>query len=210
MASVRLVYLCERTGLPGLDAQRSALRAAGITDAELADPYVDRWPRKPKPGEELQPARTDLTRAVRKGDEVWVARLGVLATTQDEALAFVIAITKFEAVLRDAATGGTYSVPAKAKAGVEAGLALARAIAADERAAVMERARRGKDGKTGGRRPIDPKVLKKAKALWDNHDISGDEAAKRAAVSKRTLARYFGKRNTPAFGKALNMRRGKQ
>lgn len=202
---MRLVYLRERKGLPSLEAQRAALLAAGLTDAEIEAAYID---RKVRPGETMQ--RDHIPGATRTGDEVWVARLGVLATSEAEAIAFTVAITRHGTVLRDAATGGKCAIPPEALNGVAAGLLLAAAIRADERAAVMERARRGrKGGKAGGRQPTDPKRLEAAKAYWFNHDISGDEAAERTGISKRTLARYLGKRGSPAFGAALNKRRQK-
>lgn len=201
---MRLIYLAERKGLPKLDAQRSALLAAGITEAELAEAYLD---RKVRPDEVAQ--RDYVPGACRPGDEVWIARPAVIATTEDVALRFVAAIARHGAVLCIASTGERYSAPAEAREGIDAGLRLVAAIRADERAAVMERARKGRHGKAGGRQPIAPAKLEKAKALWLNHDISGDEAAERTGISKRTLARYFGKRNTPAFGRALNMKRGK-
>lgn len=51
--------------------------------------------------------------------------------------------------------------------------------------------------------------LEAARAVWFDHNISGEEAAKRTGIGQRTLYRYFGKRDTPAFGAALNKRRAR-
>lgn len=210
MAGVRLVYLCERKGLPSLGAQRAAVAAAGLTADEIAAAYLDRITRRPRPGEAAQPQRAYLAPACRPGDEVWVPRLAVLAMAEAEALDFVIAITRYGAVLCDAATGERYAVQEAERAGVEAGLRLSRAIAADGRAAVMERARRGKaPGKTGGRTALPEARVRDVEPLWRDPQISEAEFRERTGIPGRTIRRYLGKRNTPAFGKALNDRRKK-
>jgi hypothetical protein len=201
---MRIPYLCERKGLPPLKDQRAALVVAGLTEDELREPYVDRRSRKPG-----QPERDYIVGAAREGDEIWVSRPAVVATTRDDALAFLAAISDHGAVLCIASNGARYHAPEAAQAAVRDGLNLAAAIAADERAAVMERARRGLHGKPAGKPRISADRLEAARAVWFDHAISSADAAERTGIASRTLHRHFGKRGSPAFGAALNKRRGK-
>lgn len=207
---MRMVYLCERKGLPGLAAQREALATAGLTDAELAEAYVDRISLRARPGTGGQPQRDYLVAAAREGDEVHVARPAVVATSEAEALAFLASISGNGAVLC-CASGERFRSPPEAQAAVADGLRLAAAIKADERAAVLELARaRKKPGRKGGKVRVPAELLEAAKPHWFNHDIDGDEAARRAGIGKRTLARALGPRGSPAFGAALvKMRKDK-
>lgn len=197
---MRLVYLCERKGLPAIAEQRAMLASAGVTEGEMADAYVDRVTRKPRPGEPSQPQRDFIPGAARPGDEVWVSRPGVIATTEAEALRFVAGISAHGAVLCIASTGERYSVPPEAQEAVADGLRLVAAIKQDERAAAMERARKGLRGKPAGKPRIAPARLEAARAAWFDPSIDGDEAARRAGIGRRTLHRHFGPRETPAFG----------
>lgn len=201
---MRLVYICDRKGLPKPAAQRAALAEAGITEEEMAEAYVDRLTRA---GPQVE--RDHIVGAARPGDEVWVARPAVVATTDTEALRFLARISEHGAVLCIANTGARYSAPPEAQDAVASGLRLAADIKADERRAVLERARKGLRGKPAGKPKISPERLEAARAVWFDHAISGEDAATRTGIGKRTLHRYFGKRETPAFGKALNKRRGK-
>jgi DNA invertase Pin-like site-specific DNA recombinase len=196
-----LVYLCERKGLPSLDAQRAALREAGLTDEELAEAYIDRRTRKPRPGETAQPARDYIRGAARGGDEVWVMRPAVIATTLDDALAWVAEICDQGATLRIASTGESYNCPSAVAPQIADGLRLAAAIREDERKAVLERARKGLRGKPAGKPKISAERLEAARVHWFDQTIDGDEAARRTGIGRRTLHRYFGPRETPAFGK---------
>lgn len=210
MANARMAYLCERKGLPSLDAQRATLAAAGLTAAELAEAYVDCMNRKPRPGEPAQPERDHVIGAARRGDEVWVARLGVVATVEDDALRFLAAVSDHGAVLCDATTGQRFHAPSAAQEHVSAGLRIAAAISADARAATLEKARRQRPkGKTGGKEEIAPERIEAARPLWFDHRLSEAEVEERTGIAGRTLRRRFGKRGTPAFGKALNKQRGK-
>jgi len=198
---VRLVYTCERKRLPKPAEQRAALAAAGITPEELADAYHDRLTKKPRPGEPTQPQRDHIVGAARPGDEVWVSRPAVVATTEAEALRFLAQISEHGAVLCIASTGDRYSAPPEAQAGIAAGLRLASAIRADERKAVMEKARKGLRGKPAGKPKVSPERMEAARLHWFDATIDGDEAARRAGIGRRTLHRHFGPRETPAFGK---------
>ncbi|MBX9594046.1 MAG: hypothetical protein K2X46_06760 [Roseomonas sp.] len=199
MASERLVYKCERKGLPSLAEQDATLRAAGLTEAELADAYVDRG--RPRQGEPAQPERDHIVGAARPGDEVWMARPAVVATTEDDALRFLARISEHGTVLCIASTGARYSAPPEAQEAVASGLRLAADIKRDERAAVLERARKGIRGKPAGKPAVGPERMEAARVFWFDATIDGDEAARRAGIGRRTLHRHFGPRETPAFGK---------
>ena len=204
---MRMVYLCERKGLPKVADQRAALLAAGLTDDELAEPWLDRATRKPRPGEPTQPQRDYIVGAAREGDEVWVARPGVIATTLDEAMGWVARICDQGAILRIASTGESYHCPSAVAPQIADGLRLAQAIKSDERRAVKERARKGLRGKPAGKPAIGAERMEAARAVWFDQSIDGDEAAKRAGIGRRTLHRHFGPRETPAFG---NKRKGRK
>lgn len=207
---MRLVYLCERKGLPSLDDQRAAVRAAGATEEEVAGAYLDRCMRKPRRGEPAQPQRDYLPGAAREGDEVLVARLGVLATTRDDALRFVSAIAEHGAALRDAATGRRFSVRPEAAQDVADALLIAADIEADEQDARMEKARQGKrKRKTGGVPSPSPERIEAARAPWFDHRLSEAEVETITGIKGRTLRRHLGNRGTPAFGLALKKMRGK-
>lgn len=198
---MRMVYLCERKGLPKLADQRAALLAAGMTEDELAEPWLDRAMRKPRPGEKTQPERDHLVGAAREGDEVWVARLAVLGTSEADMLAWAARLTEHGAVLCDASTGQRHRCPPECQEAVAETLRLVAAWRQDERKAVMERARRGLRGKPAGKPKISGERLEAARVHWFDHTIDGDDAARRAGIGRRTLHRHFGPRETPAFGK---------
>jgi hypothetical protein len=179
-------------------AQDAALLAAGLTPEEIAEAWADRG--KPKPGEPLQPQRDYMIGAARDGDEVWVARAGVLATTEDEAILFVSKLCDMGAVLRIATTGETFKLAAGAAKEVADALRLAVAIRDDERKAVMEKAR-GAIKTRHGRTPIAEDKLKKARALWADDDYSTADVSRKTGIAVRTLYRYFGTKGTPAFGR---------
>jgi hypothetical protein len=203
MATVRIAYMCERKGLPKLADQRAALAAAGLTDDELAQPYVDRVTRAAGG----QPERDYIIGGARAGDEVWVSRPAVIATTEAEALRFLASVSDHGAVLCIASTGGRYSAPTAAQDAVAAGLRLAAEVKADERRAVLERARKGLRGKPAGKPKVGAERMEAARIIWFDQTISGDEAAAKAGIGRRTLHRHFGPREAPAFGK---QRRGRK
>jgi hypothetical protein len=205
-----LVYLCERKGLPKPADQRAACVAAGASEEEMDAAWVDDCRRKVRAGEPTQPNRDYMVGAAREGDDVLVARLGVLATTREEAMRFVAALGAHGCGLRDASTGRRYMIRPEAAQDVADALRLAADIEADEARARMEKARRGKKkGKTGGAPSPDPAQIERAKQWWFDHTLSEAEASAKAGIKGRTLRRYLGNRGTPAFGRALQKLRGK-
>lgn len=206
---VRLPYICIRKGLPAEGEQRATLAAAGLTKAELAEAYRDDRSRRPKKGEAPQPERDHIIGAARPGDEVWVARLGVLATTQAEGLEFVARVCDQGAVLCCATTGRRYRVRSEAKQDVADALRLAADIAEDERKAVMERARKHIKAMPGAVPKMSEAEKERAARYWYDQTLTTEQATLKAGFAERTLYRTLGKRNRPAFGKAVNKRRTK-
>lgn len=204
-----LLYICLRKGLPSEAEQRSAMAAAGATEEELADPWRDDCRKRVRSGLPAQPARDYIPGAARKGDVVMVARLGVLATTHEDALRFVSAIAEHGAVLHDASSGRRYSVRPEAAQDVADALALAADIAADERRASLAKARSHITQRASSKTELSPDRDAAARAVWFNHTLSGLEAAAQIGLPLKTCYNLFGKRGSPAFGAALNKRRGK-
>lgn len=180
-------------------AQDAALLAAGLSQEEVAEAWVDAQ-RKPKPGEPVQPQRDYMIGAARPGDEVWVARAGVLATTEDDAIAFVSKLCDQGAVLRIASTGETFKLSAKASKEVAGALRLAVAIRDDERKAVLEKARQSIRVRPG-RVPTAADKIAKARVLWADDEYSAAAVSRKTGIAVRTLYRYLGPKGTPLFGK---------
>ena len=186
-------------GLPTEAVQRAALVAAGVTEAEMAEAYIDRG--KPRKGEPAQPQRDYIIGASRPGYEVWVARAGVVSTTLDDALVFLARICDLGAVLCVAASGERFCCPSGAAPQIADGLRFAAAIRLDERAAGMAIARAGLRTKPAGKPRTPAAKLEAARAHWFNPDIDGNKAAEKAKISRSVLHRQFGPRNTPRFGR---------
>jgi hypothetical protein len=201
----RLYYICLRKGLPTEAEQRATMVADGSTAADLADAYVDDCTRRRE-----QPQRDFILPACREGDEVVVARLGVLAATQEDALRFVSALAEWRAVLRDASNGRRYSVRPEAAPDVADALRLAADIAADERAAVMARARSHIRNPTPPERVMDDAARQRAALFWYDQTLTTVEAAARAGFKQRTLYRELGKRHRAGSGPAVTKRRPKR
>jgi hypothetical protein len=189
--TMKVAYIRTGKGLPTEAEQREALAAAGVTDAELAEAWVDRAPKR-KAGQPLFEQRKYLLGALRPGDEVHAARPAIIAGGGEaETLAFLEALTEHGAVLCIASTRECCRWHPDAASG----LALMRAARADERAMVLRKAR-------AARRPekLTPQQWKEAKRHWFDRAISEAEAAKRAGVSGRTMRRKWGARGTEPFG----------
>ena len=207
---MQLCYICLRKGLPTEAEQRAALVAAGATEEEMRDPWIDDCRRKPRPGEPAQPERDHIIGAARAGDAVLVARLGVVATTQEDALRFVAALADHGAVLRDASTGQSYSVRPQAAQDVADALRLAADIAADERRAVLERARghiKVRPGRTAAMTDADKA---RAAIFWFDQTLTTSEAVAKIGWPERLLYRSMGKRHRPNFGKMTSKARRKK
>ena len=113
------------------------------------------------------------------------------------------------AVLHDASSGRRYSVRPEAAQDVADALALAADIAADERRASLAKARSHITQRASSKTELSPDREAAARVVWFNHMLSGDEAAAQIGLPLKTCYNLFGKRGSPAFGAALNKRRGK-
>jgi hypothetical protein len=204
---MNLAYICLRKGLPSEADQRAALAAAGATEDELARAWVDDCRRKPRNGQPTQPERDYIPGAARDGDVVLVARLGVLATTVADALRFVSTICEDKVVLQDASTGRRYSVRPEAAQDVADALRLAADIAADERKASLEKARRGIKSMPGAEPSMTEADKLRVSSFWYDQTLTTKEAVAKSGFAERTLYRSLGKRNRPQFGKAITKRR---
>ncbi len=204
---MHLCYICLRKGLPDEATQRAALAAGGASTEELADVWLDDCRRAKAP----QTERGHILGAARQGDVVLVARLGVLSTTREDALRFVASLAELGAVLRDASTGRSYSVRPEAAQDVADALALAADIAADERRATLERARRHIKAQLGAKPSMTEDDKERARRFWHDQSITTAEAVAKigGGLSERVLYRHLGKRHRPAFGKMISKRRSK-
>jgi len=192
---VRVIYMRVARGADDEAAQRDIISAAsGATPEELDEAWVDRITRKPSPGEPRFPQRDYMTRALRRGDEVWVARPGVLGTDEQDVLGFVAALTEAGAILRVASTGMTYRGESVASA-----LTLVRDIKADERAMVMAKAR--KAPRKARESEFAEAAWNAARLLWPDASVTAEDVAAKTGISVRHLYREFGPRGTPAFGR---------
>ena len=203
-----LLYICLRKGLPSKADQLATLAAAGATPEELAEPYVDDCRKRPRKDQPAQPQRDYIPGAAREGD-VLVARLGVLATTVPDAQRFVASIAAHGATLRDASTGRRYRVREEARQDVDDALTIAAEIAEDAVGSRMEKVRSHITQRASSKTELTPDREAAARVVWFNHMLSGDEAAAQIGLPLKTCYNLFGKRGSPAFGAALNKRRGK-
>lgn len=79
------------------------------------------------------------------------------------------------------------------------------AIAELERDIIVERTRAGLKaararGRIGGRRPVDPKVVKQMLVLYDSRELSVDEICKTCGVTRSTLYKYVNERKSASEG----------
>lgn len=192
---MRVAYIRTSKGLPTEAQQREALASAGVEPGDLAEAWVDRQARKPKPGEAPFPQRDYMLGAVREGDEVWVARPGVVGSGEPDIIEFLRRITEQGAVLCVASTGGRHRFAPE----LQQALDLVRDIRRDERALVMEKARAGL--KNLGRKTFTPQQWKEARRLWADKAVTAEDAAARSGIGQRTLYRKLGPKGTEPFGK---------
>lgn len=138
---------------------------------------------------------------------VLVARLGVLATTSDEALRFVSQLGAEGAALKDASTGRTYRVRPEAAQDVADALTLAADIAADERRMVLERARSHIKERPGKAPEMDEAEKARARVYWHDQSLTNEQAVAKIGRPERMIYRALGKRHRPAFGRMVSKRR---
>ncbi len=189
---MRLGYIrIDRAG-PSRQEQEAALRAAGMEDFSALGPvYVDEAPkRRPKPGVDPLPARTDALRALREGDELAIHSPARLGSSRGEVLAALEAVGRAGAAIYDCASGAAFPVHPDAAAAI-AFAAEAESQGQRERAA---RARRGKTRHAGPPPALTGKRLIQAGEAWADPAKSAEQVAKEVDASVSTLYRRFGNR----------------
>lgn len=204
MAGMRMVYMRLAPGLWTEARQREALGTYGATPEEMGEPWIDRG--KPKHGDPGERGR--MLGAMRDGDEVLVAQLGVLGSRDDDIIEYVRQASAMGAAIRDASTGERYYIPPYCRDAADSALRLVQAIKRSERGAVLSKARASRKAPAGKPKIPEDKLLA-ARADWFDHSISEAEFVAKRGISGQTMRRRFGKRGSPAFGKALNKQRGK-
>ncbi len=197
---MRLGYIRTGQAGPSQEEQEAALRAAGVVDFSADGPvYVDLVSRKrPKPGDDVTPARTALIVALREGDEIAIHSAPRLGTTREDVLRTLAQIGKAGAAVYDCELGEVVRYHPDAAAAL---LFADRAEAQGKR----ERAARARKAITHrGTRPkaLTGKKLDKARELWTGSpETSAEKIADMLGVSPRTLYRALGERGTPKFGR---------
>lgn len=186
-----MVYIRVAKGLPPEAEQRADLIAKGAEPDEMAEAWVQKG--KPKPGE--KPQREYMLGALREGDEVWMDRPAIIGSSDADRLAFLAEVTERGAALYIASTDRRYRWhPDAADA-----LRLAEDAKADERGAVMEKARAG----IRKRREtlFTPEQWALAERLWHDHTVTAKQVEAATRISWSRLYHKLGARGTPAFGR---------
>lgn len=189
---MRVIYIRTAKGLPSeADQMATITEASGATEEERADAWVDRAGRKAQ----VRTSERDLMLgAVRDGDEVWVARPGIIGASDADILAWLARMTEHGGVLCIASTGRRYRWhPDTADA-----LRLVAEIKADERSAVLAKARAAIKRRPGAPVHGDNR-LEVAKQLWADPRVTAKEAAARSGIGVRHLYRLFGRKGTAPF-----------
>lgn len=188
---MRVVYIRVAKGLPPEPEQRADLIAKGAEPDEMAEAWVQKG--KPKPGE--KPQREYMLGALREGDEVWIARPAIIGASEPDILDFLAAMAEMGAALYVASTDRRYQWhPDAADA-----LRLAKEAKADERGAVMEKARAG----IRNRREtlFSPEQWALAERLWHDRTVTAKQVEAATGISWSRLYHKFKARGTPAFGR---------
>jgi len=202
--AVHLCYKCLRKGLPSAEEQDAALLAGGASAEELAEAYVDDCRKRSE-----QPQRDHIPGAAREGDVILVARLGVLATSDVEALRFAAAIAAHGAVVKDASTGRAYSVRPEAAPDVADAMRFVADMRDDERRIVLERARSHIKARPGKAPEMSEDEKARARLHWFDQSLTNAEAVAKIGRPERLIYRALGKRHRPAFGKMIHKARKK-
>ena len=196
---VRVVYIRVAKGLPPETEQRAEMIAKGAEPGEMADAWVDKG--KPKPGEQRQ--RDYMLGAIRPGDEVWISRPAIIGASEPDILDFLARMTEQGGVLYVASSGRRYRWHQDAADA----LRLAQDIKADERDAVMAKARGG----IRKRREtlFSPEQWALAERLWHDHTVTAKGVQAATGINWSTLYHKYGPRGTPAFGRPFKAKKGK-
>ncbi len=200
---MRLNYLREAAGLPTIKAQKIALGLEAAAEDDLI--YIDLNPKRKRatPGEPF-PELALAIRALRPGDELAVAMPAVLGGSQGQVLEVMQAIGAKQSAIFNAERGEPVPwEPAALKV-----LEFAREADTFTRAASLRKARvrRAELGRGNGKvaqldKEKNPKAFKAALAVWQNPELTGNQAAEQIGVSPSTAYRKLGSRDQPIFGR---------
>jgi hypothetical protein len=199
-------YICVRKGSRTKAEQAATLATAGLTDAELAEPWVEDLTAKPRKGETPRDEWTRMLGSLRAGDEVWIERPGIVATTAEEALTLLAELAEDGARICTAATGRCYG-PDDPSSMVR----FAADVVADARAMTLEKARAAIRSKRPRQRAsgFTDKQWKWAEDRWTDSRWTRAQIAAETGISGSMLTKRFGPRGTPIFGK-LPQKKGRR
>lgn len=197
---MRVVYIRVAKGLPAETDQRAALIEKGAEPDEMAEAWMQKG--KPKPGE--LPQRDYMLGALREGDEVWIARPAIIGASEPDILNFLAAVTERGAALYIASEDRRYRWhPDTADA-----LRLVAAAKADERDAVMAKARAGIRKRRSTL--FTPEQWALAERLWHDRTVTAKGVQAATGIAWSTLYHRFGPRGTPSFGRPFKGKKGKR
>lgn len=165
--------------------------ASGATEDEQRDAWVDRTSRGKAP---RMDERRHMLGALREGDEVWIARAGVLGTSQDDIIDYLAKLTEMGAVLCVASSG----TRCRWSPDLVAALAFVKEAAADERGAALAKARAAIKRRLGNP-SITAAQWQAARVLWADPELTAEDVAARTGITVRHLYRFFGARGTAPF-----------
>ena len=191
----------DKTGPSPLEQQK-ALKAGGFEDFGDDGPvYVDGLrTKRPKPGDDPLPQRTEAIRVLRPGDVLVVANAGRLGVSREDILGVLGQIGKAQAGVLAVAEGTVFR-PAPEVAEAASFAAAAHATQMAERAARARRGRKEFGSKVGPARKLKKADIEALRPMWNNPEVRLDLVEAAAGVKSRTLYRALGPRGTPLFGK---------
>lgn len=189
---MRIIYIRTAKGMPSEAAQMAAIVAAsGATEGEQRDAWVDRTSRGKAP---RMDERRHMLGALREGDEVWIARAGVLGTSEADIIDYLAQLTEMGAVLCVASTG----TRCRWSPDLVAALAFVKEAAADERGAALAKARAAIRRRPGNPSKEDAQ-WQAARVLWADPALTAREVSERTTIAIRHLYRRLGPRGTAPF-----------
>lgn len=188
-----VAYLRIAKGLPTEAAQIAAITAAA---GAAPDPgMVWRDGKSKIRGTGPFDQRDFMVQSLRDGDEVWIARPSIAASSERDAEEFLRLLSARGAVLCVASTGARH----RFSPDLPAALAFIRSVRSDAQAAVMEKAREAR--RKLGRQTFSDEQKAKAKKLWADPRVTIAEAEAKAGITGRTMHRWWGPKGTPKFGR---------
>lgn len=172
---------------PSLDAQIVALRRAGIPPAGIR--VDDHTGGPPYPFEE----RALLIYSLKPGDELAVAAASRLGVGLDDVLGVLSEVARRGASVFEADKGRRLAWHPDAAEVVDFAREASK-VTRLEVVAKMQRRRQQSDRLGGPRQKLDPERMERARRLWLDPSIPGQDIASEMQVSVRTLYRHFGER----------------